>query len=226
MNDFSGFKKEFFDYYFVHDNEDARKWVKHIMAVFAHAVLDELGKSIPFYQYVDLGRIKLSDTSCWAAFGNSKEKYRNLAHQTITADSQGLNIFVNVELKPAVEKLRYKIKNNHSEWRRIVSRLHTQFAYSLKIQERVQMQAQKYDYRPVCVVESAYLDDPKSADLSFNFLESLIGKIPLPYITLGTQVDRQEVIKVSERNQGKAVIQKTMSLMAALHPVVEFINGS
>jgi hypothetical protein len=171
MNDFSGFRKDFFDYFFIHDDEDARKWVKHNMEVFANNILDELKKSTPFYQYVDLGRIKLSDTYCWAAFGNSKEAYRNLAHQTIAADSQGLSIFVNVELKPAVEKLRDKIRNNHLEWRKIMSELHMHSAFSLKVEERVQKQAQNYDYRSICVVESACLSDPRLADVTYTYVE-------------------------------------------------------
>lgn len=226
MNDFCGFRKDFFDYFFIHDDEDARKWVKHNMEVFANNILDELKKSIPFYQYVDLGRIKLSDTYCWAAFGKSKETYRNLAHQTISADSQGLNIFVNVELKPAVEKLRDKIRNSHSEWRKIVSELHWHSAFSLKVEERVQKQAQNYDYRSICVVESTYLSDPRLADVSYTYVESLLEKIPLPYLTLAARVSRQEAIQASGANYGRKLIEKVTSLMAGFHPLVEFINRS
>jgi hypothetical protein len=226
MNDFCGFRKDFFDYFFVHDDEDARKWVKHNMEVFANNILDELKKTIPFYQYVDLGRIKLSDTYCWAAFGNSKGTYRNLAHQTIAADSQGLNVFVNVELKPAVEKLRNKIRNSHLEWRKIVSELHRHSAFNLKVEERVQKQAQNYDYRSICVVESACLSDPRLADVSYTYVESLLEKIPLPYLTFATKMSRQEAIQASGTNYGRKLIEKITSLMAGFHPLVEFINRS
>jgi hypothetical protein len=230
MNDFCGFRQDFFDYFFTHDDEDTRKWVKHNMETFARNILDELRKSIPFYQYVDLGRLSLSDIYCWAAFGPKETRdhkaYRNLAHQTISADSQGLNIFVNVERKPAVEKLRDKIRKSQSEWRKIVSQLHEHSAFSLKIEERIQKQAQNYDYRPICVVESAYLSDPRLADVSFTYLESLLEQIRLPYVTLVTRVGRQEAIQASEANYGRKLIEKITSLMAGFHPLVEFINGS
>jgi hypothetical protein len=225
MNDFCGFRQDFFDYFFTHDDEDTRKWVKHNMEAFARNILDELRKSIPFYRYVDLGRLNLSDMYCWAAFGPDPKAYRNLAHQTISADSQGLNIFVNVELKPAVEKLRDKIRTSQSEWRKIVSQLHEHSTFSLKIEERIQKQAQNYDYRSICVVESAYLSDPRLADVSFTYLESLLEKIPLPYVTLVTRVGRQEAIQASGTNHGRTLIEKVISLMAGFHPLVEFING-
>jgi hypothetical protein len=225
MNDFCGFRQDFFDYFFTHDDEDTRKWVKHNMEAFSRNIRDELRKSIPFYQYVDPGRLNLSDIYCWAAFGPDPKAYRNLAHQTISADSQGLNIFVNVELKPAVEKLRSKIRTSQSEWRKIVSQLHEHCTFSLKIEERIQKQAQKYDYRPICVVESAYLSDPRLADVSFTYLESLLEKTPLPYVTLVTRVGRQEAIQASGTNHGRTLIEKVTSLMAGFHPLVEFING-
>jgi indole-3-glycerol phosphate synthase len=149
-----------------------------------------------------------------------------LAHQTISADSQGLNIFVNVELKPAIEKLRQKIRKSHSEWRKIVSELHKHSAFNLKIEERVQKQAQNYDYKPICIVESACLTDPRLADVSFKYVESLLENIPLPYLTLVTKVSRQEAIKASSTNYGRELIEKVTALMVGFHPLVEFINKS
>ena len=106
-----------------------------------------------------------------------------------------------------------------------MSQLHEHCTFSLKIEERIQKQAQKYDYRPICVVESAYLSDPRLADVSFTYLESLLEKTPLPYVTLVTRVGRQEAIQASGTNHGRTLIEKVTSLMAGFHPLVEFING-
>lgn len=234
MSEFCGFGNDFFDYFFTHDDQTARNWVRQTIEGFAEEIRRELHSRISFYEAFDIGNLKASDTCCWAAFGpkdrqESKDQgaYRRMAHQTIVADSQGLQVFVNVECRPAIEKLRERIRTCRSEWRRLVSGLHSQRAFTLKVEERVKKQVQEYLTKPLCTVESACLSHLSLADSSFAYVETLLQpeKVHLPYFTLGTRLAREEVVEESATDYGRKLIEGVTSIMVGLHPLVEFING-
>lgn len=219
MCDFTGLKEEFFDYFFTHDRQDSRTWVKKTMEKFADKLLPELSKVDSFYEAPDVGRLQLSHTECWAAFGPRGKRERPRAHQTVSADSQGLHIFVNVELKPAIDRLRKKISVAQSTWSKILADLHQRTPFYIRIEERKIMGPRRFEYSRICEVESRYLDD------GLAYVESTLRTVKLPCLSVRTRIDREEAIKMSVSSGGSVLIEKVAGIMAAFHPLVKFINA-
>jgi hypothetical protein len=48
MSGFTGFQRDHFDYFLLHDDDDARRWVRDQMVDFADRVQTELCKVDPF----------------------------------------------------------------------------------------------------------------------------------------------------------------------------------
>ena len=108
MSVFAGFQHEHFDYFLSHDDDDSRRWVFDQMNAFAARVRTALRDVDSFYQIRHVGRLLRSDAYCWTAFGPRPfiPKCRGHAHQSIALSHNGLRMFVNIETKPATNRLK------------------------------------------------------------------------------------------------------------------------
>ena len=70
MSGFTGFQREHFDYFLLHDDDDARRWVWDQVEDFAARVQTRLQKELgSFYESYHVGKSKASASHCWVAFG-------------------------------------------------------------------------------------------------------------------------------------------------------------
>ena len=96
--------------------------------------------------------------------------------------------------------------------------------FEVKIEERTQRQAQKYDYHPIAEIESAYLADGRTGDRTMDFLSSLLLEIPLPYFMAIRKIDRTQAIELSKDKTGDALVKEIVNIMKTLHPLVTYVN--
>jgi len=69
MCGFTGFRREHFDYFLLHDDKHARPWIRGQMTCFATQLQRKLQPIVRFYERHKVGTLKLSDPYCWVAFG-------------------------------------------------------------------------------------------------------------------------------------------------------------
>lgn len=223
MAEFTGLESGMFDYFAalpIDDrNEDDRQWVRGTMQSFAEKILEGLqAVDSSFYQNYDVGRLFLKDDHCWAAFGPKDKKYRRLAHQTVSLYKDRLDVFVNVELKPAVDRLRRKIAPDKQAFRETVSRLPVPFV--VRVEERKLIRASLYEY---VLIDS--LGSDKLGKQGFDRVEKLLEQLPLPYLTIRRRIDKNQALELSQAG-GRPLIEEVLGMMKEFHPLVEFINKS
>jgi len=229
MSEFSGFEEEMFEF-FVHAEKDSdtKQEIRGRMDLLGKKVLlkpnglQVLNKS--FYTMHHVGNFGSKDDHFWVAFG--PKEFGNYAHQTISLYDYGLDVFVNIELAPAVKKLREKIRNEELKFREIVSELPEPFR--VIIEERKNKQASIFDYYPIATLEAGIrklpnpepygLKDPKSN--GFDYLERLLEQIKFPYVSLRKRIDRKRILKL----KGDDLVEEVVRFMKAFNPLVEFIN--
>jgi hypothetical protein len=220
MAEFIGLEQGMFDYFATRiddRNEDDRQWVCGTMRSFAEKILEGLQTvDSSFYQDHDVGRLFLKDDHCWAAFGPKDKKYRRLAHQTVSLYDYGLDVFVNAELKPAVDRLRKKITQDKQAFGEAISRLPGLF--SVQVGERKLIRGSLYEYTLVDSLESNKLDEG-----GFDRVENLLRQLPLPYLTVRRHIDRDQALELSHTD-GRPLIEEVVGIMKVFHPLVEFIN--
>jgi hypothetical protein len=105
MSEFTDFRLDHFHYFLLHDDDDARRWIREQVKYFATAVQASLHQFAPFYQDCDIGTLRRADAYCWVAFGPGSA-YRGVTHQTMSLAADGLRVFVNTELKTATDRLK------------------------------------------------------------------------------------------------------------------------
>jgi hypothetical protein len=220
MAEFIGLEQGMFEYFATRiddRNEDDRQWVCGTMRSFAEKILEGLQTvDSSFYQDHDVGRLFLKDDHCWAAFGPKDKKYRRLAHQTVSLYDYGLDVFVNVELKPAVDRLRKRITQDKQAFGEAISRLPGLF--SVQVGERKLIRGSLYKYTLVDSLESNKLDER-----GFDRVENLLRQLPLPYLTVRRCIDRDHALELSHTD-GRPLIEEVVGIMKVFHPLVEFIN--
>ena len=235
MTDFTGFDEGMFEF-FVHDekNADTQKWIRDTMGFFAEKVLygsDGLQAfNANFYKSYHVGKFGSGDDHFWVAFG--PEKFKKVAHQTISIYDYGLDVFVNVELLPAVKKLKEKIRGERQKFIEIISDLPEPFRIRIQERKKREKQPRTYDYYTIVTLEAGTqksnhpshygLKDPLSS--GFNFLETLLEQIQYPYLSVRKQIDRTRVLELSKRNKD-ALVNEVVQIMKGFYPLVEFING-
>ncbi len=230
MTEFTGFEEGMFEF-FVHDEKEAdtKKWIRDTMGLFAKEVLKGLqALNAGFYKDYHVGNFGTGDDHFWVAFG--PEKFGEVSHQTISLYDYGLDVFVNVELLPAVKKLRTKIQSDKQKFRAIISELPEPFR--VQVEERKQKRAMVYDYYVIATLEAGIrkdyhpepygLKDPQSS--GFNYLETLLEQIPYPYLSVRKRIERKQVLELSKGN-GDALVDEMLGIMRKFHSLVEFING-
>ena len=229
MTEFTGFEEGMFEF-FVHSEKDpdTKKWIRNTIGLFAEKVLPGLqALNAVFYKGYHVGNFGAADDHFWVAFGS--EKFREVAHQTIALYDYGLDIFVNVELSPAIKKLKKKMRDEKQKFRAIISELPGPFR--VQVEERKLKQASIFDYYVVAKLEGGVhkdyhpghygLKDPQSN--GFDYLETLLEQIPFPYLSVRKRLDRKRVLELSKK--GDALIDEVLGIMRKFHPLVEFING-
>jgi hypothetical protein len=223
--DFNGFDTDFFDYFFTHDNEEARGWVKNKIKAFAPLMLDDLQKIDGlFYQDYDQGVLQKGDNYAWVAFGPTEKKYRNLAHLTIRFDARGMDVFVNIELKDATDKFKKHLRLRPDALKQALETLCSNDALSFIVEKRKQKQASKYDYIKLMEIESYALSDEKLSDSMYDFLMSTIDNTELPSINIIKRINRNEVILLSAGETPEPLFKEFVSIAEKFHTFISFIN--
>ena len=225
MAEFTCFENEIFDYFLRHDDEEARKWVRDTVEAFAVKVYANLKSLVPFYQDYDMGNLSLKHDYCWVAFGPEQKKYREWAHQTISLNAQGIEVFVNIETKPAIDKLRKKLRQNRQAFKDRILDLQIEEPFTIQVEERGNRQASIFDYHLIARIESNYLKDSRIGSCGFEYVETLLEKVHLPYLSIRKRIGRNLVVQLSEADRGRSLIDHVTKIMQAFHPLVEFINN-
>jgi hypothetical protein len=226
--EFTGFEPEIFDYFIAHNDEDVKQRVRGTMSSFAKKVLNKLQdeaqlRTDPFwYTSSHTGNLSLNDDHCWVAFfGPGNQKFRKWAHQTISVYSHGLDIFVNVELKPAIVRLRRKIRQDEQAFRETITSLSAPL--SIRVEERKHKRPRYYDYYPVASLEAAYFKNSDLGPIGFDYIERLLDRIDLPSLTAVKHIDRERALELS-KGDGNALVDHVVGVMKELYPLVKFIN--
>jgi hypothetical protein len=229
MTEFVGFEEGIFEF-FVHGEKDpdTKKWVRDTMKALAEKVLHSsqgLKAFNGFYEDYHVGNFSSEDDHYWVAFGPAE--FREWAHQTISLYDYGLDVFVNVELLPAVKRLREKIQGNEPLFRQTISELPAPF--TIQIQERKAKGPRVYDYYTIAELEAGIYDqvpyglkDPKSP--GFDYIQTLSSQIQYPYLSVRKRIGRKQVLELS-KGSGDALVDEVISILKAFHPLVHFING-
>jgi len=224
LAEFTGLEEEMFNFFITHDDEDTRRWVRDTVQSFAEKIKAELNDLDSFYQDYDVGTLRSKDEACWVAFGPGKRKYRQWAHQTVSLKAYALDVFVNVELKPAIVRLRKKIRQDKQAFREIISRLLPDEPFNVQVEERKQRQASLYDYHRIVRLEARYLKNPELGPHGFDYIEMLLEQVSLPYLTVTRRIDRDSALELSRKDQGRSLVDEVVRIMQAFHPLVKFIN--
>jgi hypothetical protein len=214
MSGFTGFRTEHFRYFLLHDDDDARRWIREQVDSFAGLVLASLKAAEPFYDSFDVGNLPAASSSCWVAFG--PRDYRKVTHQTISLASDGLRIFVNTELKPATDRLRRVVLRSESEVRSALQNLHAFEPFELVLQERTQRQAMLYDYTPKMRLHSSMLAEA-AGDTAWSALVQTVNRLPLPNLTIERLLPPKELV-------GSEPVQQVVDILLRNHAIVRMLN--
>jgi hypothetical protein len=228
MTEFVGFREEMFEFFVTSERDpDTKKWVRGAVEGLADKVLggkSGLKRFNKFYSDKHVGNLGKDDDHYWVAFGPAKG-FRNLAHQTIALDEQKLSVFVNVELLPAIKKLRKRIKGGG--FRKVMCGLPVPF--TVRVSERKKTKRPRvFDYLRIAAVETGMYGKSRYglSDFSspgFEYVEKLLMDIQYPDLTVGRRIERRKALELSKPN-GDALVAEVLDILKGFHPLVEFIN--
>ena len=220
MSEFTGFQLDHFHYFLMHDDDDARRWVREQVESFAAQVQTGLRAFAPFYEAYDVGALRLTDSSCWAAFGLRPPEYRKVTHQTILLCSDGLRVFVNTELKNAADQLKSVLIHSEAGFRGALQRLHELDPFQLVLEERIQRQASKYGYTPKMQLHSSMLVEA-TGDVAWRAFTQTINRLPLPYLRIERLVPAAKLIELSKCDKA---VQHVVDTLTQNHAIVSLLN--
>jgi len=228
LTDFNGFDADFFDYFFTHDDEESRIWVKKKINSFSSQISKKLSEiDSGFYQDYDQGRLKFKDSYgwyFWVAFGPKNRKYRKFAHLSMRFTSQGIQIFINLELKQATDSFKNKINQQPTELQHAIEDLCDGKNLTFLIEKRIQKRVSLYDYRKLLEIESYSLKDDKLASSTYDFLLSVINRIDLPSINIIKKINRTDAIDLSGGDDPQKLVNKVNEIATEFHKFISFIN--
>jgi hypothetical protein len=150
MSEFTGFEEWIFDF-FVHIDKDpeTKRLVRDIMRSLAEKILrgpNGLRDFAPsFYKEFHVGNFGAEDDHYWVAFGPGDPDFKQVAHQTISIYDYGLDVFVNVELLPAINRLRKKLQSEKRKFKEVVSALPEPFTVQVEERKSREHQPRTYD---------------------------------------------------------------------------------
>ena len=189
MADYIGIKPEMFDHFAARPDvrsDDTRQWIRGSMEAFGEKVRDKLQEiGLDFYEDFLVGKLKITADHCWVALGHTKLK--KYAHQTFSLYADGLEVFVNVEMKALTDKLNKKIHHDRQAFRETIANLPMPFY--IQVQEKEHKQAMIYRSHKIARLDAGRRENPKKGSYGladtilgprgFDYLEMLLGKIHL-----------------------------------------------
>ena len=224
MTEFTGFRLEHFHYFLLRDDDDARRWIRDQVRYFATRIQAGLCESTPFYEATDIGKLKLTDAYCWAAFGPRGNTYRKVTHQTISLASDGLRLFVNSETKAATDQLKSVLKQSNAVFLTTLQHLHAFEPFELVLEERTQRQASIYNYTPKMRLHSSLLNDDEIAgDVAWAAFTKTVERLHLPYLRIERLVPAHKLIELSKCDPPQ-VVQHIVEMLLSNHAVVRLLN--
>jgi hypothetical protein len=223
MTGFTGFRPDHFDYFILHDNDDARRWVRDQVDDFAAQVVASLHGIAPFYEEHDVGVLKFDDAYCWVAFGPRDKSYRSVTHQSLSLTAVGLEVFVNAELKSATDRIKEVLNRSAAQFRSALEYQHRLQPFELIVQKRTQRQASLFDYTPQLRLHSSMLVDNATSDIAWKAFEDTMKVLPLPYLRIERGVPRTTLLELSS-HEAPGVVQHVVELLLRNDPVVRLLN--
>ena len=224
LSGFIGFRREHFDYFLTHDDEEARQWVKSQVEDLAQRIQMRLVAFDGFYESWDMGTLRKSDSYCWLAFGPANGSYRKVTHQSVAMSSNGIRVFVNAELKPAVDRIKQVLKQRSDLVYAALLKLHETEPFSLVLEERIQKQASIYEYTPKMRLHSSLITDQSVGGPAWTAFIDTVMKLPLPYVRVERLVKPAALLGASSGDEG-AAIEMITDAMRQNHGVVQLLNG-
>jgi len=223
MSGFTGFRREHFDYFVLHDDDDARRWVLEQVGDFAKNVLAIIRKLAPFfYDDYEIGTLKRTDSYCWFAFG-PRGTYRNVTHQSMSLEANGLRVFVNTELKGATDRLKSVVRQSGNDFRDALQNLHLYAPFELVLQERTQRQASLYDYTRKMCLHSSMLADVNTQDVAWNAFSQTVQQLPLLQLSIERLVPPLKLLELSKGDPPEA-IEYVAEILKRNHAIVDLLN--
>ena len=223
MSGFTGFRREHFDYFLSHDDDDARRWVRAQVTDFADRAQKRLCEFADFYESSDVGTLRQSDSYCWVAFGPASGAYRKVTHQSISLSFDGVKVFVNAELKSATDHIKSVLRQSAHALRLALQKLHDFEPFELVLEERVQRQASIYDYTPKMRLHSSLLSDESVGSMAWMAFVETVQRLPLPYLRIERLVQPRTLLELSAHNENKA-IDRIAEVIRQNHSVVKILN--
>jgi len=223
MSGFTGFQPEHFNYFLLHDDDEARRWVRGQVEDFADRVQTQLHDKVDsFYEHPHVGVLKPSDSYCWAAFGPAPwEKCKKFAHQTIEVSPNGLRMFVNVETKPATHRLKAVVEHSRDELLAALQKLHATEPFELVLKDVVVVGPMRSKETPKMRLHSSTLTD-EAGGVAWTAFAETVQRLHLLYFCIDRPVvEPRELIKLPECD----AIQLVVRSFQRNHAVVKLLNG-
>lgn len=234
MSAFTGFDGWMFEF-LVRDDQDTeeKRLIRRTMERFGDRILHDRNglKKLDSvtYESAQVGNFSSGDDHFWIAFG--PEKFRERCHQTISLYDYGVDVFVNVELRPAVDLLRRRIEAQEWTFKSKIAALPGRFTVRIEERRKRGEQPRAFDYYGIAELNGGDckegqgghygLKDPTSN--GFNYLLGLLKQTPFPYLSVRRRIDRRRVLELSNGN-AQALVDEVVRMMTKFHPLVEFIN--
>ncbi len=127
-----------------------------------------------------------------------------------------------MELKPAITRLRDKIKDKEQEFKDKVKAIPD--PYSIRIEERIPTRVRIFNYFPVANIKGCYFKRAETEATAFAFVENLLNKITFPYFVLTKHIQMEKVLELS-RYGGNVLIDEIVRIIKTTHPLILFINS-
>ncbi len=215
MTGFTDFKIEHFRYFLLHDDDDARRWIREQVTSFADLVLTGLKVVEPFYDAFDVGNLKRDQSECWVAFG--PRDYKEVTHQTVSLGSDGLRVFVNTELKHPTDRLKRALAKSESELRKALQALNDVEPFDSILKERIQREAMLYDYRERMRLHSSMLLQ-EAGDTAWQALVQTVNRLPLANLLIERLLPPSKLI-------GAEAVRLVVDILRRNHAVVSLLNA-
>ena len=226
MTGFNGFRPDHFDYFTLHDDDDARRWVVDQVHGLADRVKIGLRKVSSFYEAAHVGQLPLWRSDCWCGFGPEKGAFKQVTHQTMFLRSDGIAVAVNTERKPAAKRLKKLLRDPESAllFRRALKEQHNLEPFDLLIEERVYAGRPRcFEYNRKMCLTSSMLTTKVTSDVAWTAFRETIRLLPLPYLKLQRLIPRDRLLELSKHNPSKAV-DRVATSMKRNHKIVEMLN--
>lgn len=198
----------------------------------------------PWYSGHWVGNLNRTDDHCWVAFGPQAPRrsaprggrgdpvFKYSAHVTVSVTSGGVEVFINIEVKSAMDRLRKALAAQRplllERMRALRSAGSAPTAigrdrFEIRLADREQIQVSKYRDIPVATTSLDYLFDERIGEATTANLFRSIGAIRRPYVAILTTISRKDVA-AAQRSGPSGIVDKVAGIVAQLDPIVRLIN--